>query len=135
MGRRLADVVVALADKPSVRGQAELARLLPGAQLYVKMIGVSGEVSHGQKIVVGREQPVSIRTARLPNGTEMLLAFVAPPKDLAPNEVVGTMTGRELLTMAARADANGILVAVEDARQSWTALGRDAIASILAGLG
>jgi hypothetical protein len=47
------------------------------------------------------------------------------------NEVVATMTGLEVLRMVIKMPAQGLLVAAEDERSSWTAITRDGVSSML----
>lgn len=82
--------------------------------------------------MVPKEVGVRIRYARLPNGMQLVRAFAAPPRDVAADEVVVTMTGLEVLRMVIQMpQAQGLLMAAEDERNSWTAITRDGITSIL----
>jgi len=128
-------LVVQVADSPNAENHAAFSRALPAATLFVKLARVTGPVAHGERYVVSKGSDVRIRYVSLPNGMRMVRASAAPPRDVAADETVGTMTGTEVLRVVARMPVAGLLVAAEDERNSWTAITQQGIASILKGVG
>jgi len=124
-------LVVRVADEPNGKNHAALCRALPAATVFVKLVGVRDPTAHGEKYVVPKGGDARIRYVRLPNGMQMVRASAAPPRDAAADEVVATMTGMEILRMVTRMPVQGLLIAAEDDRNSWTAITQDGITSIL----
>jgi hypothetical protein len=132
-GSTFPDLVIRVADEPSGANHAAFCDALPTATVFLKLIGMPDRTAPGERYTVPKGGGVRMRYARLPNGMHMVRASAAPPRDVAADEVVATMTGLEVLRMVMQMPAQGLLVAAEDERNSWTAITRDGIASILRG--
>jgi hypothetical protein len=127
------EIVIRVADEPSAENHAAFGAALPTATVFVKLVGMKAPTVPGERYLVPAGSNVQMRFARLANGMQMVLASAVWPRRVAPDEVVATMTGLELIQMATKTPAEGVLVAAEDERDSWTAIKRDAFAAIVGG--
>jgi hypothetical protein len=133
VGERLKDIVIRVAAQPSAESHAALRSALPAAIVFVELTGVPKPASGtGPPDRLGPDARVPL--ARLPNGMRMVKVSASSPRRVAANVVVGTMTGREALRMVMKTDADGIVIAAEDEKNSWTAIKRRGIQEILARL-
>jgi hypothetical protein len=132
---RFRDLVIRVADEPGGGNHAAFCQALPLTTVFVKLMGVPDPAAPGERYVVPRGTGVRLRYVHLPNGMQMIRVSAAPPRDVAADEVVATMTGLEALRMVMKMAAQGLVVAAEDDRNSWTAITRDGISAILKGLG
>ena len=122
--------VVRAAEQPTVANQETFRAALPHSRIFVQLRGVSG-VRSGDRYEVPPGASVRMPSAQLPNGLRMVKVCAAPPRRLANDEVIGTMTGLQAMQMTLKTPADGLLVSAEDERDSWTALTRQMIAELL----
>jgi hypothetical protein len=127
----LRDLVIRIANAPTGANHAALYAALPKATVFVKLLGLKNPPPPGERFLVPPGGNVQMRNARLPNGMQMVLASAASPRSVAADEIVGTMTGLELLQMVMKTPAEGVLIVAEDERDSWTAIKRESFAAIL----
>lgn len=125
------DLVIRVAEKPTGKSHAAFCDALRTATVFVKLIGVPDPDVPGDKYAVPKGAQVRTRSVRLGQGMQMVRVSAAAPREVAPDEVIATMTGREALQMAMQMDGHGLIVAAEDERKSWTAITREGIAALL----
>ncbi len=129
------DLVIRVSDQPNPENYEAFCNALLTTTVFVKLAGIPEHLVPGQRYVV-RGSAVRMPYVKLPNGMRMVRVSATAPRIVAKDEVVATMTGLETLEMVMKSpEAQGLLVAAEDERDSWAAIERDGIASILEGVG
>lgn len=127
----LRDLVARVADEPSARNQAAFSRALLTAKLFVKITGAADISGAGGGQIVGPESRMRIACSLLPNGMRMVRTSAVPPRNIAADETVATLGALEVMEMVLKMPADGMIVAAEDERNSWTALTREGIVQIV----
>ena len=125
------DLVIRVAEKPTGESHAAFCDALRKATVFVRLIGIPDPDVPGERYIVPKGAQVRTRSVRLRQGMQMVRISATPPREVAPDEVIATMTGEEALRMAMQMDGHGLIVAAEDKRNSWTAITRQGIASLL----
>jgi hypothetical protein len=125
----LRELIIYNADNPGDENRDRIWNAVLTGRLFVTVKGLPPSIGRGERVLApaGSE----MRSTRLPNGMVLARASAVPPRDLAADETVAMMTGLELLQMVMKTPLDGLLVAAEDDRDSWTAMTREGIASIL----
>jgi hypothetical protein len=125
------DAVIKVAAHPTAGNYDAFKRLLPTAQLFVRIEHVPSGLKQGQPFVTDTNTPVRMRYVRLANGMSMVLASCVPPRHRASGEAIATITATEILRMILKTTADGLVVSAEDDRNSWTAVTRNQIQQLL----
>jgi hypothetical protein len=126
----LRDLVIRVAREPNADNHALFCEALERAVVFVKFVGAS-EPGRGERQAMQAGAGVRMRHVVLPNGSQMLGASAAPPRSVAADETVATISAQALLRMVMQTPAQGLVVSAEDEGDSWTVITRDGIASIL----